>query len=83
MNPQNQRRLKRFDCCATSAISSARMGACRGRHQQTGPGCTRPKKIVQVQGLQEQLARVSDQPLLGLQEAAGLLADHLGVDLVA
>jgi hypothetical protein len=36
-----------------------------------------------VHNLQHELATVSDNPLLGLQEAAELLTDHLGVDLVA
>jgi len=34
-------------------------------------------------GLQHEMAAVNDNPLLGLQEAAELLTEHLRVDLVA
>ncbi|KAI8462306.1 MAG: hypothetical protein J3K34DRAFT_527838 [Monoraphidium minutum] len=39
--------------------------------------------VNRVEGLQEQLALVRDAPLLGLRDAAELLADHLAADLVA
>jgi hypothetical protein len=41
------------------------------------------RPIFQVNGLQQQLALVNASPLLGLPEAAELLADNLDVDLVA
>jgi len=36
----------------------------------------------QLHGLQQQLALVSENPLLGIPEAAELIAKHLGADLV-
>jgi hypothetical protein len=37
----------------------------------------------EVHGLQQQLALVNDNPMLGLQEATELLATQLGADLAA
>jgi len=44
------------------------------------PSHTQP---AEVHGLQQQLAIVNDNPLLGLQESAELLAAQLEVDLAA
>jgi hypothetical protein len=39
--------------------------------------------LSEIQGLQQQMALVNDNALMGLQEAAELLATQLGADLIA
>jgi hypothetical protein len=52
-------------------------------HLNLAPAKGQLKLLDDVHNLQQVLASVNDNPMLGLQEAAELLTDHLGVDLVA
>lgn len=66
---------------------SAACGPMRSPHARAlrspAPCAHRPRSP-QVTGLQQQLALVNgDNPMLGLQEACELLAEHLAVHLVA
>jgi hypothetical protein len=79
----------RLEGAGRAAAARARvMRATRAdRAAPIGPAPTRPAprprdQTPQVQGLQQALTLLSGEPLLALPDAAEVLAEHLGVDLV-